>query len=1402
MRTQRELSALSPLHRASIALHNSLTIEHKRGKSLLSSTAKQVLSSTKHASNVSSFIENHDLREKIAGQVRALNNFCVPNKNQELERLLDKQKENRRQKHLFLVKKYENWTEKVYESFYNASVQAIKRWNSITNASDIELNRIIDELDQNKLLNTDIQTLYATKENLDNHIKKRKEEAKKLQNSLVNIENDREKTVSEYLDNLTNELIEVAYMLEADIKKLIKSFKDKTLDYISTKKFEANQIYEENLKKIEESDQSFQSELEAKNDQWRILNHNKTLSQFYDKVDGKSFVNPEERVNLFKQLTEKQIEIYNIRLKTLENICGSSGLLSKVYIEQQIERLNIDNDKVQAEYDKIIQSIDNLQQVVISELEEILETTTNRIYFISAYDKSKLRDIIDYQCSELINKRKDEWKSLLNKAVKYLNDTDSRSHEIVSNFLEFIKTVSADVDQQLKRINDEEKAYKQELAAKEDLLDENIEKLEEKYITKVEILKRSIREPDLEKSLIDSVSVLEEMSKEYKKYTDEISNIISLHPYKIINSYLIYITCILEKFGIYSTAKKDELTKLKKPENSKLKTPEETKRKAVNFKEPEIKETVEEIEILGRKWILFVPLVDIVKDIMMTEQDKENEALKKIKEEEKRKEDEKKALEETQKREDLKKGKGRSFTIKPEEVKKEDIIQASLEIEKEENPVPIDPEGNLCLLDTLFISSDYVFSQISLFQSSLIQNISESESCSINSNTESDKLLLENTQKDLEEKIKSLWPRKGKLEVNEYSTRNMQIKRHHDRWERFAADFASKKETNQKEFTSTTKICEGMLINYKKEQDIIRLQLLKTTSIAEFQGLMRKNKELDMNLLYQGQDIINKLNDLSFNQIEKIIDTGNDFINNLQLFENGGNYDINEVEYFKDKNKKIYNELYTEQNKRKDIIENLKKRLENERVDPVKSFEKDYNNAIELLAAREGIGKKYGAPKRSAQEKIRLEMTKCEKAQEGIEKVLSNLNALITEYKSTLSSKSERHFTTRDPSLSISIRISLISIRLCIHKYGTYISAFKDETTSQFKLITWKEDSPTIFSTPEEAPLEPQRLEQLLDPLEDLSNYKPGANFSQKIAEIEKNAREECGKLYQGKPLPEAVDKYFKVMKYYAEEFRINLCKNLRDASLKALELGNSITEAVFMSLGLGNEIEFEIICEEIDKKFTLGYQSDQDLRKLHKKRLRPNLSNLSCIEDLENLNSNELKRFERAVLSIKSSQEDFIKNIKSITERFRLKLLNNTDALMYLFDSMFLYDDFIYIPGDESPETKRSHIKDLYSKKKAGKIDNSDPRSKKKTWAGASINELKIPGVESFGDFPAIQSYKGEGQKAVIMYRNKCLKDYSLLFQSKVNEYLTMFDNLLKDETLWNQKWVLSVEILKSKNN
>ena len=369
--------------------------------------------------------------------------------------------------------------------------------------------------------------------------------------------------------------------------------------------------------------------------------------------------------------------------------------------------------------------------------------------------------------------------------AKFIDENDSKSHEIALNFLNFVKNIAEVSDEQKKRIEDEEKKYNLDLAVRGDLLDENLDKLEEKFSSKVEELTRSVTGPDLENFLNESIRVLEEIAMENRKYTEEASEMLSFHPYKIINSYLVYLVNVLEKFGLLSIDKKEEvIANKRKNETMKLKTPEENQKRTINAKDQiENKSALEikEVTVQGRKFIVFKGITEIIKEIMITEDEKEKELIRKQKEEEKKKEEERKALEEAIKREEAKKLKAKPSTIKPEEIKKEEIILPPAEAEIEEPSVPVDPEGNPCLLDSLDITAPYLSSLFLAFQSNISNCIAETESSLIKTSKEADKTQLENIQHELDEKLRFLWPRKGKLEVNEFSTRSIEIKRHFNR---------------------------------------------------------------------------------------------------------------------------------------------------------------------------------------------------------------------------------------------------------------------------------------------------------------------------------------------------------------------------------------------------------------------------------------------------------------------------------------------------------------------------------------------------------------------------------------------------------------------------------------------
>lgn len=122
---------------------------------------------------------------------------------------------------------------------------------------------------------------------------------------------------------------------------------------------------------------------------------------------------------------------------------------------------------------------------------------------------------------------------------------------------------------------------------------------------------------------------------------------------------------------------------------------------------------------------------------------------------------------------------------------------------------------------------------------------------------------------------------------------------------------------------------------------------------------------------------------LSELEMNRLLQQNLDFIQNSKLFEDGGNYSSDELKWYEDMLKEIDNQILQNQIERQTKSKGIIEYMEKKKQEFLESFEKQYAVSIEELACREGTGKKYGRPRRLLQERLRTEMTKCEKAQEG-----------------------------------------------------------------------------------------------------------------------------------------------------------------------------------------------------------------------------------------------------------------------------------------------------------------------------------------------------------------------------------------------------------------------------------
>lgn len=1406
---QKEVTNMTLAHRGSVGLHAALHQERVTTKSLLQSVGKQVLGQTKTTAAITAKIERRDMIESIEGQVRGLGNYKVPEASERIENLLQRQKESRRKTHLLLLKEYETWIQSLYDQLESQTQEENSKWWAFSAASLKELDSVIDNLRNEVLLGKEYEWIAAAFANLARHIDKRKQEAEKLRQNLTGIERRRQESVESFLNILGAKLVDAAFLLKPEVDLLISEKHNELILHIAGNTEELKGTVEQVFMNEEEIQMNYLVKIRDRDQAWRRTHHEHYVKEFRKTIEGDRFVHPEERVNMLQQLKTLQEEIFSKRMDILNTANDiHSKILTSEAIQTLLDRLGETNENAQEEYDDAISKLVNLQKKIDSESDQFFEDLKSRLEYYHADVPYQNKTLLLLELSEKVENLKADGAKLLSKTIKYLEETDIRSQEVATKLLNHIKSLGEESDKHKLARSKQEKNYELEHAKKEDELDEAVSDLEEAFASKVEELRRAVTQDELNQKLKECFGILDDISQEHRNYSNNAIKLVSSHKDFITQSYRAYIEAAAYLFGLIPEFKKEEIialyraAKIKEIEAERQKLIEEGKRK-LNKKEEEIDVLIPEYKMVnaaGGLWIQDRELNSIIDLILYTDEDREKEQERRKAQEIKKLEEEKKAQEEAQRKlEEARKkkigGKGDEKVI--EEVKEE------VKSEEEEDTLPKDARGAMVLSTDVFIKYDFVENILISFRDRIMIDVEVELKKLLDITTENDKKVIEKFQYDLDEKLRYLWPRKGKLEVTFFTTRTTEIKKHHFKADRHLKLIQDKFHSIKQESETLIYDLDSHTNSYKTEMDGIKSTLASGNNLAVLQGLLRKARDLNLSLCQESRETFDRLEVLLGVEISSIFRSNETFLRSLPLIESGGDYSEQEIDYYHEKLKSFNASASEFQTNKSEDIKKFMSTFNPRRDDPLKLIEKDYEIAIENLSAREGLGKKYGAPRRTAQEKVRAEMTKCEVAQAGITKSIELLELSISDY---LERKTDGpYFATRYPSLSTEIRKKLIGIRMCMLRYGQHISAFKSDIPNQPN-ITFLEETPDIKPTPDELSREKLIQEELLEPLQELGVVsKPQPPFLQRIADIEKAAREECVKLYQGKNaavLPEFMEKYIKSMKENAESFRVNLIKELRSTAEQLNQLSSNISQAVFNSIDRADEFIFDQELEGIEARCMIANEGAKIDRDSNKKALRPNLNNPSCKQELIGLDSKEQERSLNIKEIIQSSLSNFRQSAKLLSQQFTQKLLNNTQALLTIYDNLFIKEDFIQLPGDEVEEKKRTNIKRLARKKLTGKLsEGAGVRGYITELPGLDLNLIKFPEEPEGTTTPKIRSYKNIGQRELIKCRNEMFESYSLLFSTKVYEYDRIFKELLEDELKWSINWQTSVSGLRSKH-
>lgn len=653
---------------------------------------------------------------------------------------------------------------------------------------------------------------------------------------------------------------------------------------------------------------------------------------------------------------------------------------------------------------------------------------------------------------------------------------------------------------------------------------------------------------------------------------------------------------------------------------------------------------------------------------------------------------------------------------------------------------PLDPDGSPVLEEDLIIKHSEIKEFLSHYFEKAFTWISSYKKDTFGTMKTKNKELIDENIDELDENLRKQWPRKGKLEVEVYQERKSQITAHNKKYERQIRQCLERHNKSEEMWAYLMEVIEREFEGYGKQQDKIKGNITDCKNLAELQGTSRKERDSIQSFEEKISDTMDKLFDIAVSQSEQLIKLNGDMLKSCQLFDHGGNYSEAEIEWYRKQMDEI-NEMLTEFRKEKETeIEAVKERLNKSLKEPYDQFDSEYKSGMHKLVAKEGLGKKFGAPRRIIQERMRAEMTKCEQAQSGIEKLLETLSQLCS---------GDWIGDQATTSLSIEIRKVQICIMRCIVKYGKYLLAFRqgDSVIRELKIldpITLVENKPTLELTEEEQKNYEDRQETELFHLNTIgTSQEADKNFTSNVEKINTMSIEHCQKLYVGedaqwlvgdKKIPEYLSIYLKGVNAQAEEFRIQSVRYLREAALEYIQLCEKVPATVFeyVETKYSNKIQGAI--QAIEREYTNYERQDKELRSQHLKRFRPNLANPANAEELHELNKEAKDRTQKFMDMVDDTQVKLVDLEIEKSNEFYVAYLNNLRALLKLYNCIVYKEHFIHLPGDDIVVKKKLNIKVLTAKYQ-GKDLTTQPKRK---WKGLGKNPFKVDltQYDTFADF------------------------------------------------------------------
>lgn len=682
----------------------------------------------------------------------------------------------------------------------------------------------------------------------------------------------------------------------------------------------------------------------------------------------------------------------------------------------------------------------------------------------------------------------------------------------------------------------------------------------------------------------------------------------------------------------------------------------------------------------------------------------------------------------------------------------------------------------------------------------------------------------EDYTEELEERLRLHWPRKGRTDVKFQQPRAGELLQHQQRHDRHVRAFQLKNTHQGQQFQRKLGKVKEALRKFKQFMNGLQLHLEAQSNAAALQGLAKKGKDTVASFKDAMEDEKEAL--MPFvRRNNELLDMNRQFLSTCTPFESGGDYNQDEIANERRALALVEERVIRDIQTRAEELQSLFTLIKDTRVTMSSALTQNFEQCLQALSVGEGLGRKYGAPRRKAQERLRSELSRSKAGETFIDGLIRELEMLIH-------SASAQNIAEETKSLALRIKIVIDSIRKCTWRRAKYLEFLKD-----------------FDQAPKPETLELQDLPN--DPLvegmnEEAVTVAMGTGVSQEgtFRAVLESAQAQCRKdtteLYEaegmmsellesgkrltpdGELLPESLVVFLREFEEKGRQAQEDASRRLREQITHTQEL---LVEAPAVALGyfvLRAQYYGNLSREDQEADFAEFHRRSEKMRLGHRNLLRPIIGDPNHKMDLAQLCESEKSRLESSREKLQSTHTEILQGLRKEADTFSEALKLCSCTLLMLLDSMILPIDLRALPGDDEVVTKRMGLRRLRKTRlqvetkeqnDADGLANMDPRGLvRKSWPildSVSLNKLRtafdnrldegLPEPGSEGDVvqtpsqilvDSKETLDTMQHRSVILERHRAYDSFVEWFREACTGVDTKFRGMLAEENRWSVYW------------